>query len=43
MYGTEAYIAWFFTFILSYVFVKVLVSCFVEPFIHWVKGSSNNY
>ena len=42
MYGTEAYIAWFPIFICSYATAKVLVSCFIEPFIHWVKGSYNN-
>ena len=43
MYGTEAYITWFFIFIFSYATARVLVSCFVEPFIHWVKGSYNNW
>lgn len=42
MCGTEAYIAWFFIFICSYATARVLVSCFVEPFICWVKGSYNN-
>lgn len=37
MYGTEAYIAWFLIFICSYATAKILVSCFVEPFICWVK------
>ena len=43
MYGTEAYIAWFLIFICSYVTARVLVSCFIEPFICWVKGSYNNW
>ena len=43
MYGTEAYIAWFLIFICSYTTARVLVSCFVEPFICWVKGSYNEW
>ena len=43
MYGTEAYIAWFLIFICSYATARVLVSCFVEPFICWIKGSYNNW